>query len=353
MQGLWRGCVLALCGRGCLAAHALDALDDERHEPQEDGDDAERGCDRAREERERIPFGLDHRLHEGVLEHVAEHQAQHCRGNRDAMGDHEVGRNAEAQHAGDIERAVVDGVGADHAEAQDHRVQDGRRHAQHLGGAADHDVAKRDEQDVGEQEHHVDGVEEVAVLGKQRRSRLQALHEQHADDDRGERVARDAEHQGRDEGAGDGGVVCGGAVGDRLDAALAVLLRMLGEALAHAVADPRGDVAAGAREHAHQGADDLRAQELELELADDTANALEDPGRVGDHLGVLSLLCRDVLEDLGQAEHADHGGDEGEAFQKLHAAEGEPREAQRDVCAHAGKQQSDEQRDEALEHRAA
>ena len=49
------------------------------------------------------------------------------------------------------------------------------------------------------QEHRVDV---LRVLDEQRRAGVHALHVEHADDDRGDRVAGDAEHQRRNPGAG-------------------------------------------------------------------------------------------------------------------------------------------------------
>ena len=58
-------------------------------------------------------------------------------------------------------------------------------------------IAEHHHEDVGQDKGEVDGVHDLGCGLEDHRSRAQPLHEQHADDDGGDRVARDAEDQRR------------------------------------------------------------------------------------------------------------------------------------------------------------
>ena len=99
---------------------------------------------------------------------------------------------------------------------------------------ADHQDAERDHDDVGEHEDDVERVHARRALGEERRAGVEALHVEHADGDRGDGVAGDAEQERRHPAGGEAGVVAGAGLDQALGMAGAEFLRLLREPLRHA-----------------------------------------------------------------------------------------------------------------------
>ena len=163
----------------------------------------------------------------------------------------------------------------------DHRHHRRARRPQDEGRAADHDDAERDHDDVGDDEDDVERVHARGALGEQRRAGIEALHVEHADGDRRDGVARDAEQERRHPARGEAGVVAGAGLDQALGMAGAELLRLLREALRHRVADPGRHVGAGARQHADDDADDVAARLLLRILLGQLPLALRGSSRSG------------------------------------------------------------------------
>ena len=60
-------------------------------------------------------------------------------------------------------------------------------------------------------------VDRLGLVLEDRRAGVEVLQIEHPDHDRGDRIARNAEHQGRNPGAADRGIVGGAAFDDALD----------------------------------------------------------------------------------------------------------------------------------------
>ena len=223
--------------------------------------------DRPLEERQDAAVGLDQRGDEGLLHHGAHHDPEHHGGDRIAVRLHDVADDAEGRDRHDAEQVVADRERADRAAQHDDRHDRGARRAQHIARQADHDDAERDHQDVGDDEHQVDRVHARRFLGEQRRAGIEPLHVEHADRDRRDGVAGNAEQQRRHPARGDAGIVAGAGLDQALDMAGAELFRLLREALRHRVADPGRHVGAGARQHADDDADDVAARHLPRDIS--------------------------------------------------------------------------------------
>ena len=236
--------------------------DEQRPGERRDGHRRQDGRDRPLEERQDAAVGLDQRGHEGLLHHGAHHDAEHHRGDRIAVLLHHVADDAEGRDRDDAEQVVADRERADRAAQHDHRHHARARRAQHMHRQADHDDAERDHDDVGDDEHEVDRVHARRFFHEQRRAGIEALHVEHADRDRRDGVARNAEQQRRHPAGRDAGIVAGAGLDQSFDVAGAELLRLLREALRHRVGDPGRHVGAGARQHADDDADDVPARHL-------------------------------------------------------------------------------------------
>ena len=234
---------------------------------------------------------------------------------------------------------------------QDDRHQHALRHVQDLARHADRGEAQRNQRDVGDEERDEHRVDQLRLRQEHGRAGVHALHVEHADHDRGDRIAGNAEHQRRHPRAGQGGIVGGAGVDQPFDMAGAEFFRLLGEPLGHGVGDPRRDVGAGARQDADRGAEHAAAQQVDLVARQHRAQPLE---HIADALlrQRPSLVARgDVAQHLRDREHADHRRNEADAAHQLDAAEGEARVARGDVDADGRDEQADQQRDDALDDR--
>ena len=152
------------------------------------------------------------------------------------------------------------------------------------------------------------------MLGEQQRAGGQTQHGQGAQHDRRTGVAGNTHGQQRDEGAAGDGVVAALAGRQALGRAVAEFLLVLGPCLGLAVADPGGDIAAGAGHRADEGADDGGADQRG-----------EDPLQIGlggeNMLDFQFVLLRLValghllngVQSLGEGEQSDQQGDEADA----------------------------------------
>ena len=127
--------------------------------------------DRPLEERQERPVGLDHRGHEVLLEHLAEHETEDRGRNGEAVLLHEPADQAQHQHDDDAIDRVGHRVGADDAEQQDDRHQHVARHAQELLGHLDRCPAERKHQQVGQDENEEHRIDELRILQEHRRAR--------------------------------------------------------------------------------------------------------------------------------------------------------------------------------------
>ena len=188
------------------------------------------------------------------------------------------------------------------------------------------------------------------MLGEQQRAGGQTQHGQGAQHDRRTGVAGNTQRQQRDKGTARDGVVAALAGRQALGRAVAEFLLVLGPCLGLAVADPGGDIAAGAGHRADEGADDGGADQRG-----------EDPLQIGlggeNMLDFQFVLLRLValghllngVQSLGEGEQSDQQGDEADAAHQVHRPEGEAVHAAHAVDADGGQQQADDAADDALD----
>ena len=188
------------------------------------------------------------------------------------------------------------------------------------------------------------------MLGEQQRAGGQTQHGQGAQHDRRTGVAGNTQGQQRDKGAAGDGVVAALTGRQTLRRAVAELLLVLGPGLGLAVADPGGDIAAGAGHRADEGADDGGADqrgEDPLQIGLGGENVL-DFHPVFLRLVALGHLLNGV-QALGEGEQADQQRDEADAAHQVHRSEGKAVHAAHAVDADGGQQQADDAADDALD----
>ncbi len=241
--------------RRALSDHLPNGPHEQQQAPQGERQDAQHRCDRPFEEGEEVALRLQHREHEIVLQYAAEDEAEDRRRHRDAVLLHEEADDPQREHDPYRHRGVGDRVGSHQRGQQDQRHQHRARYLQDEGGHHDGERAGEQHDDVGDEERAEKRADKRRVVGEDLGPRRQTLHHQDADRDRGDAVARDAEHQRRGPRTRNPGVVGRAARRDPFDGALAVHLRRPRAALGERVGDPGRHVRPGPRQCPDDGAE--------------------------------------------------------------------------------------------------
>ena len=175
--------------------------------------------ERVRPEDAEVARDAEHRLAERVLGAVAEHQRQHERRQRVVELLQDVADDAEDDHQPDVEHGVVNRVGADRADDDDHRRDDRERDAQDRREERHRREHDDEARDVAEVHRGDETPDEVLLLDEEQRPRLEPPDHEAAQQHRRGGRARDAEREHRQERAGAGGVRRGLRRDHALDAA--------------------------------------------------------------------------------------------------------------------------------------
>ena len=260
----------------------------------------------------------------------------------------EVADNPENHHDDHFDVVVVDGVGADHAQEEDRRDQDGVGKARDAGESLAAEQTDAEHEELDEHEAREERIGHARMGGEQFRAGLQAVDDEPAHEHGGHGFAGDAERQRGDERTAGDGVVGGFGTGHAFDGALAELVLMLGEAPGLVVAHETGD----GRPRAGQDADDVPDEPR----ADDRRGNLLDL-RLGDAELVLEVRGVGALDDLlfREDQHLRHGKEADEGAGRVDPvveralAEHEARHAFHGVHADGGQEQAQNAGHEPLE----
>ncbi|MPM51774.1 hypothetical protein SDC9_98525 [bioreactor metagenome] len=306
-----------------------------REDHQED-EDAERQAYRARDEslEERHKFVLRplHRPPVVRVEHRTKDYSQHHRARRVPVQAHEVAQHAESYHVEDVHHAVLDRVGTYHGEDYHYRHDYAFGDLYYFRKGLDAEQAQNEERHVRHYEKAHYHPEEVRRLYHQHRSRLEAVDEEPADDDRRDSVSRDAQGQHRDEGPAYGSLV-GRLRGDYafVSSLPEGRLGIARGAFSLVVGKQRRHVPSGSRKRADEYSEQRGAQAERQEF--------KEGGEVGhDFAEVLFRRVFTASSELGQrlgdAEESDHRRDEADASHEVEVPEGVAQFARRRVHAH-------------------
>ena len=250
----------------------------------------------------------------------------------------------------EVERILVDAVGAQRCEEQDPGVELRPRdlqqpRPQRCERQVDHQQEGVSDEQAGEQRPH-----ELGLVGHQGRAGLDAVGAHRRDDHRRRCRHRQAEGEQRHEHAGRAGVVGGLRSGHALDGALAERLpvrpRLLQATLEDVGQEGRRLRAAG-RDRAEGEADRGAPHPRSPRTTPVTASHERLPDR--DHLDGPAPQVRGDPERLADREDADRHDDDVDPVGELEQAEREPWLAGREVEAHQADRQTHEQPDEATQ----
>src|SRR4051812_14324604 len=211
-----------------------------------------RGADRPSGENREIALRHHERLAQRPLHPAAEDEPQDERCGRIVEPAHEVAEHAEPDDQRDVEQASGSAVDADDGDADDQRVEDVVRRAQHLR-------EDRHQRQVEHEQHHIADVharhqapEQRGILRDEERPRPEAPQHERGEQHRRGSGARNAEREQRHERPAGLRVVRALGGGNALDRALAEFVRTPRHRLLHAVGDERSDGRPRARENADQ-----------------------------------------------------------------------------------------------------
>ena len=197
---------------------------------------------------------------EAPLGDLAEHQGD---GESDAgivEADHQIADDAEDQGDVDIADLGLQRVSADQGDDGDRRHQDmDVDHGQERQAAGE---GKDDQggENAGDRQRQDQGEDDVLMLEQDGRAGIEAVEDQHAEENRGLGAARYAEGQRRDQRAAVLGVIGRFRGDDAEDVALAVGLRVLRHLHLGGIGKERRHGAADAGDGADEGADGGAAQ---------------------------------------------------------------------------------------------
>ena len=287
-----------------------------------------------------------------AFRHAAQHEAQHQRQEREVERRHDRAQDAHAEEDPDVEHAAVEGVAADDAEHHDDGEEDLARQAQGLHHKADAVDEHQQHEDDADEEGQVDEHDQLGIVAHQQGARLQALQHEGAEHHHGGGVAGDAQCQQRDHGATGGSAAGHFRSDDAVGVAGTEGLGFLGRGLGLGVGHDIGQAGAHAGQDADARTDQGGADDV-LPLAEHVqGHTPEFTLREGGvHDGVGFADAADLDQDLRDGEHTDEHRHDAEAGLEVGDAEVETRHAVGLTQAHAGKQQAQCGRDEALDQR--
>ena len=292
----------------------------------------------------------DERLAQRLLEQGREHEGDHERGEVVLEFAQHVARDAEAEHHPEVEHVLVRRVGADNGEQQHDGKQHPVGHAQELHPESDEREVQQQQEDVPHVHACDDAPEEIGPLGHEERSGLDALDDQCAEEERGHRIARDAERQQRDHAAADGGVVGRLGAGDALDRPLSEPRRVARDATLDRIGHEGRRYGSAARHQPEQEAEPAAAQDR-LPRRPPVVHRGPQPADALRHQRVAREML-DIGEDLGDAEEPDDHGEQLDARGQVDRAEGEPFAAVDHVDADCRGEECERDHEHALYRRA-
>ena len=280
----------------------------------------------------------------------SEDQAQNDRRHSKVQLDQDKADHTHDEHQENFLQIVVQCEGACNAECHDDRHQIFVGYIDDLAENTNHRETANTHQDIGNKQSNEHDVSLAGFLGEQGRPEDDTLHRQRTHHDRGTGIAGDTQsQQGHERTTGDS-VVGGLGTCDTLRRAVTELFGMLGEALGHVIAHPRGNIAAGSGystdEGTQNGGPDHRGSDgLQIILAG------KDPfdfNALMQRLLVVFLL--NGLEHLCESKHADQDGDHSQTALEEGAAKGKAVRAGKVIHTHGSKQQAQNTAHQTLDH---
>ena len=282
------------------------------------GDNQEHHCDRRSEDREEVAALDVHVAHEVLFAHRSKDERQQDRAERELILVHQPADDAEDHAHAHVEHVLVDGERAQQGDDQNDRVEHLLFDRDDLREEADAQAADNQHRQVRQHQRRKDLVDGRQLADVHHRARLNALHDEGAQQDGGDGVTRNTEGQQRDHSAAGAAVVRGLGGGNAVRDARAPKLRMLAQALVEAVGNEHGDVAARARNRTDEGADDAAGEDVRPNLLDGLP-IRQNVGNLFVRAFLLLFAADDALnarDNLSNREQTDQRRDELEAFQQ-------------------------------------
>ncbi|CAI7633251.1 unnamed protein product, partial [Penicillium discolor] len=335
--------------RGPLCPGRAGGADRGHHDRQHREREQDEG-DRADDLEERPRRQDRQRAGEVLLGERTEQETEHHGSCRDLHALEQHADHAEDEHRDDRRQAVRGGVRADDAEDEDAAPQIRLRYVEQLDHALHPHEAQRERQEGRDEHDPDDRDDEVGAVGEQRGPGGDAPDDHRADHHRHDGVPGDAECHRRGQRAAERRAGGGVGRGDALDRSLAEHLRVLRRLARPLPADEPGDVAAGRRDEADAEAHcpaDRGGPSALLQLG----AVRPPPAEARDRSDVRLPVREELIEQLGDAEEADDDGDEVHALDEFQHTEREALVGCGGVRSDAAEHESEEAREDALEHR--
>src|SRR3984957_11538346 len=342
----------ASAGPALAAAHPDIKLRADQKEAQADKD----GTDRPRHEYGKVAARDQHGAAEILLEARSKHEAEQDRRGVEAEAQQEIAEGADHYDFANLEEIVVGGVHADTDEEHRARVEEAIRDRQHLHPHADQRHVEQYEQDVADPEAGNQTPEDIGMLGNELRSGHDALDHQGAEQERHDRVARNAQTHRGDEIALDRGVGRGLWTDHALDKASTEFLLIYPEKPRKLLYSGVGDEG----RYRRSGAGNERAQTAGDSAKEHRADrpskfSLGRPHVFEADIGVSGVDGRnliDAVHELGDAEQAERQRARFDTVVELGHAEGEALRPGFKVGADGAEKESEHGHGHAFERRS-